>query len=401
MQKREKKRGKRMEQGRAWIELDREALRNNVDVLRARLPKSCRLMPAVKANAYGHGDVLIAKELNRLGIDAFCVACVSEGVKLRLAGVKGEILILGYTPLEQFFMLKRYDLTQTVVDYSYAVELNGYGERLPVHIGVDTGMHRLGERSENLDHICDMFAMDNLIVDGLFTHLCAADTKKPSDRAFTEAQAKAFYRVAEEIEQRGWARPRLHLLSSYGIFNYPEYAADCARPGIALYGVLSTKADTDSWGKKLCPVLSLKARVAAVRTLREGEFAGYGRQFVARGKTRIATIAIGYADGLPRRLSNGAGEVLIHGRRAPVAGRICMDQTIVDVSHIPEVKAGDVAVVIGRSGAEEISACELAERTGTITNEILSGLGERLCRMTVCPKQQEEGFSWPFLHSSL
>lgn len=381
-----------MEQSRAWIELDREALKNNVDVLRAHLPQGCRLMPAVKANAYGHGDVLIAKELNRLGIDAFCVACASEGVKLRLAGVEGEILILGYTHPEQFFMLKRYGLTQTVVDYPYAVELNGYGEKLPVHIGIDTGMHRLGERSENLDHICGIFAMENLKVDGLFTHLCAADTKDPSDRAFTEAQAEAFYRVAEEIEKRGWPCPKLHLLSSYGILNYPEYASGCVRPGIALYGMLSTKEDTDRWGKQLRPVLSLKARVAAVRTLRKGESAGYGRQFVAGEETRIATLAIGYADGLPRRLSNGEGVVLLHGQRAPVAGRICMDQTIVDVSRIPGVQAGDVAVVIGRSGAEEISACELAQRAGTITNEILSGLGERLCRMTVCPIEQDGSY---------
>lgn len=366
---------------RAWIELDRNALRHNVEVLRSALPKECRLMPAVKADAYGHGAVPVARELNRLGVDAFCVACASEGVQLRRARVKGEILVLGYTHPAQFALLSRFHLTQTVIDLDYARALNGFGQKLHVHIGVDTGMHRLGERSEHIDRICEIFRLENLIVDGLFTHLCAADTASPRDQEYTYTQARAFYCVAAELKKRGFPCPKLHLQSSYGVLNYPELAEDYARVGIALYGVLSTGADTQRLGADLRPVLSLKARVASVRPLYAGESAGYGLAFTADTDRTIAAVAIGYADGLPRALSCGVGSVLINGHRAPVIGRICMDQTLVDVTDIPGVRAGDTAVLIGASGGESISVCDLAGQAGTITNELLSRLGARLERI--------------------
>lgn len=374
---------KTYQMGRAWIEIDRAALQHNIEALQSKLPPQCRLMPAVKADAYGHGAALVSKELNRLGVDAFCVASVSEGVELREHGVKGEILVLGYTHPEEFPLLGSCDLTQTVVDYEYARLLGSYGQEIHVHIGVDTGMRRLGERSENMERICDIFKMKNLAVDGIFTHLCAADTHEPGDVAFTKKQADSFFEVVRELEKRGYPRPKLHMQSSYGVLNYPELAADYARVGIALYGVLSTKEDTLKWGGFLRPVLSLKARVAAVRGLYAGESAGYGRQFVADCERTIATIAIGYADGLPRALSGGTGSVLVKGHKCPILGRVCMDQTIVDVSGIPEIKAGDTAVLVGRSGEEEISVCDLAEQTGTITNEILSRMGARLERVMV------------------
>lgn len=368
---------------RAWVELDREALAHNIAVLRARLPEGCRLMPAVKANAYGHGAVLVAKELNRLGVDAFCVACVQEGVELRQNGITGEILVLGYTPPEDFAMLEKYQLTQTVADHSHAAALNRYGKKLHVHIAIDTGMHRLGEDCKNADKLCEIIKMENLVVDGIFTHLCAADTDDPDDRAFTRKQAEHFYSAVAKLD----FRPKLHLLASYGIFNYPEFAEDYARAGIALYGVSSTKQSCAGM-EALKPVLSLKTKVACVKSLSAGKTAGYGRAFFTENDRTLAILTIGYADGLPRSLSNGAGAVLIHGKKAPIAGRICMDQTIVDVSGIPDVKAGDIAVVIGRSGTEEITACDLAEQSGTITNEILSRLGGRLER---CFGSRENG----------
>lgn len=369
--------------GRAWIELDRTALENNVRVLRAMLPDGCALMPAVKANAYGHGAVLIAKTLNRLHIKSFCVACASEGAELRRHGVKGEILVLGYTPPEQFPLLPRYRLSQTVVDFAYAVLLNDYGKRIHVHVGIDTGMHRLGERSEHTEQLCAIFEMKNLIIDGTFTHLCADDSTGAQERAFTELQAQSFFHAADELKRLGYACQKLHLLSSYGVINYPELGGDYARVGIALYGVLSTEEDTKTLGGALTPVLSLKARVSSVRDLYAGECAGYGMAFTATHDMKIAALAIGYADGLPRSLSDGGGYVLINGCKAPIIGRICMDQTIVDVTEVPDVKAGDTAVVIGRSGDREISVCDIAQRTGTITNEILSRLGTRLERIVI------------------
>lgn len=369
--------------GRAWIELNKTALRQNVAALRKRIPDECRLMPALKADAYGHGALLMAKELSGMGVDAFCVASVREGALLRRNGIKGEILILGYTHPDLFPLLRKYRLTQTIVDFPYASLLNRYGKKIHVHIGVDTGMRRLGERSENVDEIYNICRMKNLIVDGIYTHLCADDALKKPEMDFTNRQADAFYQVIEALEERGCPRPKIHLQSSYGVFHYPELAEDYARVGIALYGVLSTLEDTEKYKDILKPVLSLKARVASVRNLYRGEWAGYGLAFKAEKDMKIAALAIGYGDGLPRQLSGSAYAVLIHGRRAPLIGRICMDQTIVDVSGISGVKAGDVAVLIGKSGEEEISVCDLAKETGTITNEILSRMGARLERIMV------------------
>lgn len=395
--------------GRAWIELDKTALARNVEYLRSLLPEGCRLMPAVKANAYGHGAVWTATELNRLGVDAFCVACLSEGIALRRAKVKGEILILGYTAPEDFTLLARYRLTQTVIDYEYAGKLADAGVMLHVHIGIDTGMHRLGIRCEDTGDILAVFEMGNLVIDGMFTHLCACDSSLPEDRAFTESQIQAFYGVVGILEERGLACPRLHLQSSYGLLNYPGLDADYVRAGIALYGVPSTvmNADfhkgTDSaentasdrtscFPGDLAPVLSLKARVASIRTLHAGESAGYGLAFTAEQDMRIAVLSIGYADGLPRELSCGRGHVLLHGLKAPVIGRICMDQTLVDISGIPQASAGDTAVLIGTSGNEEITAVQLASQCGTITNELLSRLGERLERVEIDSSALKGGF---------
>ncbi|MDE7313669.1 MAG: serine racemase VanT catalytic subunit [Eubacterium sp.] len=369
--------------GRAWLELDRSALYHNVVALRERLPDSCRLMPAVKADAYGHSAVLVAKILQDAGVDAFCVACAKEGVQLRKKGIQGMILVLGYTHPQQFALLEKYCLTQTVVDHAYAIQLDAYGRTLHVHIGIDTGMHRLGVRSDRLEQVADIYEMEHLAVDGLYTHLCVSDSMTADGRSYTDAQAQAFYRLVAQLEQRGYPCPCIHMQASYGVLNYPELAGDYARVGIALYGVLSTSEDTAGWQNLLQPVLSMKARVATVKMLYRGESAGYGIRFTAKQDMKIATLTVGYADGLPRTLSEGVGSVLIHGYRAPVIGRVCMDQTTVDVSGIPHVQAGDEAVLIGRCGELEISVCDLAAQAGTITNEILSRMGARLERVVV------------------
>lgn len=368
-------------QGRAWIELDRAALEHNVRFLQSQLPKECRLMAAVKANAYGHGAVLISRELNKLGLRSFCVADVTEGIELRKKGVRGTILILGYTHETQFHLLRRYHLTQTVVDYEHAQTLNRYGQKVHVHVAVDTGMHRLGERSDHTAHIKSIFDMKNLVIDGLFTHLSASDSYDPESRAFTAKQAAAFDRLITILKEDGYPIPKLHLQASYGVLNYPYLAKDYARVGIALYGVPSTTETSAQVANSLKPVLSLKARVALVRTLCPMESVGYSMAFTARQKMKIAVLTIGYADGLPRSLSNGVGSVLLHGQKAPILGRICMDQTIVDVSGIPDVQAGDIATIIGKNGEQTIPATDWAEQTGSITNEVLSRLGPRLKRL--------------------
>lgn len=368
---------------RAWVELDRAALRHNVEQLRSLLPEGCALMPAVKANAYGHGAVWMARELNRLGVRAFCVAAAEEGAALRRRGVRGEILVLGYTHPEQISLLRRYRLTQTVVDGAYARLLNARGKRLRVHLKIDTGMHRLGIPAERTEEIARVFQLRNLRVTGVFTHLFASETRDGGSEALTLAQAEAFREVLRDLDARGLSYGRAHLLSSCGLLNYPELGGAYARVGIALYGALSGPGGPEKSPVPLRPVLALKARVALVRDLPRGEGAGYGPQDPADRDRRIAVLSIGYADGLPRALSHGRGSVLIRGSIAPVTGLICMDQTLVDVTDIPDVESGDVAVVIGVSGQREISACDLAEACGTIPNEILSRLGPRLPRIVV------------------
>lgn len=373
---------------RAWAEISREALTHNVRYLQSLLPGRCSLMPAVKANAYGHGSGLIAGELQSLGIRSFCVACISEGAQLRQQGIDGEILVLGYTHPDQFPLLTRYGLTQTVVDFAHAQALSDYAcsetEKsfpLPVHIAVDTGMHRLGESVSHVTRICEIFALPSLEITGMYTHLAASDTLDETSRAFTRQQINAFYRLATELKSRGLPRPRLHLQASYGILHYPLTDVDYARPGIALYGLLSNGADTRRYQDRLWPVLSLRARVASIHRLMPGESAGYGMAYTAVRPTVIAAITIGYADGLPRSLSAGKGSVLLHGQKVPIVGRICMDQLLADVTDLPQVQPGDTATLIGADGPETISAADLADACGTITNELLSCLGSRLERV--------------------
>lgn len=360
---------------RAWAEIDLAALKNNLGVLRSRLPEYTELMPAVKADGYGHGAVTIARELNRLGVRAFCTACASEGAELRRNGVRGEILVLGYTAPEQLYLLKKHRLSQTVVDLEYAKLLGRFGG-LRVHVGIDTGMHRLGIPYEDFDGIASVFRMDGLSVVGMFTHLAADDTPFGRDRDFTERQTARFRQVAEGLKALGY-RPRIHLQSSLGVLNYPELAADIARTGLALYGCVDGET-----GRGLRPVMSLKARVSSVRFVRRGECIGYGTEYAAERDMKIAALTVGYADGLPRALSDGRGYVLINGVRAPVAGKICMDQTLVDVSGL-DVRQGDTAVVIGASGGDAVTVCGMARLAGTIPNEILTGIGKRVLRITV------------------
>lgn len=366
--------------GRAWIELNMKNLKHNIEEFRRILPFDCMLMPAVKANAYGHGAVPVARALQQEGIDAFCVASVSEGIKLRQAGIEGEILVLGYTHPAEFGDLIAYDLIQTIVDGNYAGQLQDDGRRFKVHVGIDTGMHRLGERWENIEEIVKIFRMPMLEVEGVFSHLCVSDGNSARERSYTMEQIHHFEYVVEELHRRGFHGFKCHLQGSYGILNYSQCCFDYARAGIALYGIYSARDDRANATVDLRPVLSLKTRVESVKMLYHGEGAGYGLAYSAKGNRRIAALSIGYADGVPRELSN-CGYVLCNGRVASVVGRICMDQMLVDVTDIPWVKAGDEAVLIGRSGSLEIQTEEMAQWAGTISNEIVSRLGERLERV--------------------
>lgn len=364
---------------RAWVTIHVKNLENNIRQFQKLLPERCRLMPAVKADAYGHGVSLITECLWNMGIRDFCVASAEEAIKLRECGITGQILILGATPPCQFEKLRQYELVQTAVDYEYARELHAYGKRLMVHVGIDTGMHRLGERCDNRENIFKIWELGNLHITGVFSHLCASDKMTKEARTYTLKQVAEFDRIVKELHKRGMKGFKTHLQGSYGVLNYPELSYDYARIGIALYGVLSSPNDRTIADIALKPVLSLRARLVCVKELHAGETAGYGLSFTAVREMRIGVVSIGYADGIPRSLSN-RGHAVLSGKKVPIIGRICMDQLLIDVSEAAEAAAGDEVVFIGRSGDEEIKAEEMAAEAGTIANEILSRIGKRVER---------------------
>lgn len=363
---------------RAWLEINLRNLAHNVKTLQAAMPAGCKMMAVVKAEGYGHGMYEITTCLDRLGVSAFAVATIEEGIRLRKYGIRGEILILGYTSPNRAKELCKYRLTQTLIDYRYAKVLNKQGYRIKAQIKTDTGMHRLGFDPEKPEEIREAFLLEHLKITGVFTHLCCADSQRKEDIAFTCGQIDTFYRVLEELKEGGIRIPKIHIQSSYGLLNYPELECDYVRTGIAMYGVLSAPADRTRLELDLRPVLSLKARVVLLRHIRAGESVGYGRAFTAERDSQIAILPIGYADGFPRNMSCGNSFVLICGQRAAVIGRICMDQLAVDVTDIPGVRIGSIATLIGRDGKEEIMAPVAAENAESITNELLSRMGRRL-----------------------
>ena len=379
-----KKRGGRCsamrEKDRAWIELDQDSLRHNVNEFRNAMQPGCELMAVMKAEAYGHGMYEAAVCVSRMGVNAFAVASVEEGIRLRRFGISGEILILGYTDPERAKELRRYDLTQTLIDYPYARLLNQQQRAVKVHVKVDTGMQRLGFGKGEADRIAHVFSMKYLKVCGIYTHLCAADSLEAEDVRFTKRQIGSFYGLLEKLKERGIAIPKVHIQSSYGFLNYPELPCDYVRAGIALYGVLSAPGDRTRLELDLRPVLSLKSKVVLIRKIRRGESVGYGRAFTAERDSRIAVLPLGYGDGLPRNLSCGRTQAVIRGQRVPVIGRICMDQLMVDITDAQGIFVGDMAAFIGWDGSLEAVAPDLAEQSGTITNELLSRLGGRLTR---------------------
>ncbi len=368
---------------RAYLEIDLNNLEHNVKVLKRAMPPKCKLMAVVKAEAYGHGIYEIATHLGKLGVIAFAVATIDEGIKLRQYGVSGEILILGYTAPARAKELRKYDLTQTLIDYEYSLLLNKQGYAVMTHIKVDTGMHRLGFDAKDIENISAVFSMKHIKVSGIYTHLCAADSVDEKDIFFTNVQIESFYNLLNQLKEKGITIPKIHIQSSYGLLNYPELKCDYVRTGVSLYGVLSSPNDRTKLQLDLRPVLSLKSRVILLREIKKGDSVGYSRSFVSNRDSLIAVLPVGYADGYPRNLSCGKSYVLINGHQAPIVGKICMDQLAVDVTDIPDIKVGITATLIGKDDDEEISAPTIADNSESITNELLSRMGSRLKIITV------------------
>ena len=369
---------KDLKQNRAWIEINLDNLENNITQIKNIIPTQTKIMAVVKANAYGHGMTEISKKLNQVGVTDFAVATLEEGIILREAGIKGNILILGYTNFNNIDYLLKYNLIQTIVDYEYAKRINQMDlkEKLKVHIKINTGMNRIGESYKNIDKLIDIYQMQNLEILGTYSHLCVSDSLKEDDKLFTNKQITNFFETIKTLQNLGYDTGKIHIQASYGILNYPELNCDYVRPGIIMYGVYSDEYENTKTKVNLKPVLSLKARITSIKEITQGESVSYGRIFKADKTMQIATVGIGYADGYPRNLSGKNAKVLVNGNYVNIIGRICMDQLVIDVSNLTKIEDGDIVTLIGEE--KQIKAEVVAQNSGTITNELLSRLGKRL-----------------------
>ncbi|MCD7823544.1 MAG: alanine racemase [Oscillospiraceae bacterium] len=373
---------------RAWAEIHLDRLERNVEKCRSLISPDAEIMCAVKANCYGHGCEGIIPRLEDLGINWFAVSNIVEAEELRSLGVSGEILILGYTPPEDAGELIEYDIIQTITDLEYAGKLAfnaPRGERVRCHIAVDTGMNRIGlNYGDDFKKIADdaerIVRLEGLEVEGLFTHLPVADSLDEENIDFTNHQIELVCEVRDELKKRLVLIDKLHFLNSAGAMYHYDERSDLVRFGIMLYGL---KPDfLREMPVKLEPVMELKSIVSQIKTLPSGVTIGYGRTYKTEKETKVATVTIGYADGCPRLLSN-KGELLLHGKRAKILGRVCMDQLMIDVTDIPEAMVGDTVTLIGRDGDEEITADEIGELCGTIGYEIVCGISQRVPRIFI------------------
>ncbi|MCX6049907.1 MAG: alanine racemase [Chloroflexi bacterium] len=371
-----------------WIEVDQQALSNNVQQVRQLIGPHRPLMAVVKANAYGHGAVDTATVLLAAGAQCLAVATPVEGIELRQAGIQAPILVLGYTPTWLAQEAVRYQLTTTVYDveivhalHQAAVATGQAAAR--VHVKVDTGLNRLGlTPSETPGYLDTLQRFDQVQVEGIFTHFATSDG---ADKSFAHEQFGRFTTLLATLTARGLRPPVAHAANSAALLTMPETHLDLVRTGIALYG-LHPDADDTRLPDNFRPALRWKTQVAQVRQIAAGESVSYGREFIAPQPMTIAIIPVGYADGFPRRPFHW-GSVLLHGRPAPILGRVCMDQTIVDVTAIVAedraVQQGDEVILIGRQGAAELSADEVATRLGTNNYDVVSRILARVPRLMV------------------
>ena len=356
------------------------ALAHNLSCIKRYLSPGCQVLAIVKANAYGHGAVETAHTLARQGIGRFAVASLDEGIALRQAGISASIVVLGALFEEQISDLIAHQLTPVVSDGrilpALAKAVHSHSSPYPIHLKVETGMGRLGFSPEELLSLLDdPLLRSPLQVEGMMTHLADADGK---DTVFTEQQLGAFCAVLEQIRQRGVTLPLVHTANSAAIVRFPDAHFSLVRPGIMLYGYHTLPATVPA--PDLRPVLSLRTTIVQLRTIPRGGTVSYNQTFVAKRTTQIAVLPIGYADGYSRRLSH-RGSVLIHGRRAPIVGLVCMDMIMVDVTDLPPVQVGETVTLIGQQGEESIWADEVAGLIGTIPYEVLCGIGSRVPRL--------------------
>ena len=356
--------------GRVWLEIDLDAVTHNIKTIRRIAGKNSEIMAVVKANAYGHDAIEISRVALESGATWLGVGALEEGIILRKAGIEALILVLGLTPEDQIDPLLFYDLVPTICDLQTVKALSQaavkYKKNARIHIKIDTGMRRLGIKSEGaLDFIKRVKKMNNIEIEGLYTHFAAADEE---DKSYTKLQFAQYKRVVNELEKEDIHVPLKHMANSAAILDLPYTYLDIVRPGITIYGLFPLPLAKRTI--KLKPVAKFKTKIIFIKKVGTGESIGYGRAYTTIKETTVATLPVGYADGYPRLLSD-TGEVLVKGRRAPIIGRICMDLCMIDVTNIPGVQVGEEVVLWGRQEGKNISVEEIAEKTGTINYEII------------------------------
>lgn len=367
---------------RTWAEIDISALVHNFKLIK-EMCGDAKIMAVVKANAYGHSAADIAPVLQKNGADGFAVSNIDEALQLRECGITGQVLILGYTPVECVNELCKNDISQCVYSKEYALSLSEAavknGVEPKIHIKIDTGMSRLGFdcRNGQLNGIADAIysaGLEKLAFEGVFTHFASADRSASTEDGFTDRQYRLFSEALKRFSEAGLYPEICHCCNSAALIADCDKHLDMCRPGIILYGL--APSDAPELKRDFIPVMTLKSVISMVKSIAAGDTVSYGRVFKAERDMKIATVAAGYADGYPRALSDKA-EVSVNGVRARVLGRICMDQLLIDVSHIESIKMGDEVILFGK----ELSVDELASLCKTVNYEIVCGISPRVPRI--------------------
>ena len=358
-----------------WAEINLDNLAHNIREVRRLTSKEALVTAVVKANGYGHGSVEIAQTFLDNGADRFAVAVLTEAIELRKGGITAPILIMGYTPTSLFEKVVEYDIIQTIYSYQDAKVLSDIAVKLNkkalIHIKIDSGMGRIGllPNDDSIEEILRISKLPNIYIEGIFTHFAMADYL---DKSHAMTQFKKFTWVIEKLEEKGLDIPIKHTSNSAAIIDLPEFNLNMVRAGIMIYGLKpSDEVKLDKVDLK--PAMTLKARISHLKTVPKGTGISYGQIFVTERESKIATLPIGYADGFTRLLTEKA-EVYVNGKRAKIVGKICMDQCMIDVTDIEDVKIGDEVVLFGYGRRGHID--EVAEKLGTINYEIACMVGE-------------------------
>ena len=362
-----------------WVEVDLDAIRHNLSEIRRLVGPMVEIMAVVKAEAYGHGGVKVAKTALQAGASRLGVALPEEGIALREAGITAPILVFGPLQTDQADTIVRYDLTPTICMLEPAVALSRAattaGKKIPFHVKIDSGMNRIGiPANEGVVFIKKMLPLPGLVFEGIFSHLATADEQ---DKEYAKYQIKIFNKVIADLKAEGLLPSKAHLANSAGIIDLPLSHYNLVRPGIILYGMYpSTQVQADKI--QLQPAFALKTKVVYIKRVPQGSAVSYGRKYVTPKEATILTIPIGYADGWSRKLS-GKAQALISGKRFPIVGTICMDLCMVDVGDEP-VEIGQEVVLIGSQGSERITVEEISAYLGTINYEVTCMISDRVPR---------------------